>query len=229
MNHRAILTVFLVLLMPLATASPALRGHWSGQVSGQSLAVSFDGQGRGTVDGRPVRYETKGATLWIEDSGDVAIYQFQVSGNQLTVVGGDLPGRVTLQRGSAAARPTQNSPTGSRAELVGRWCKVSSFSANAGGGSQSSACFELRNDGSYSYGAESSLSAQAPGMWGGTSSSSEDAGRWSATPQTITAHSQSGSVTTYRLEKRNHPRNRDPMLCLDGVCYVTHWQKAPWN
>ena len=113
-------------------------------------------------------------------------------------------------------------------ELVGKWCEVKNFSANAGGGSASSSCFELRADCSYVYASERSMSAYAPGMYGGTSSSSNDAGRWSATASSITARSQRGTTTTYRLEKRNHPRNGDPMLCLDGDCYVTYYQKRPW-
>ena len=69
---------------------------------------------------------------------------------------------------------------------------------------------------------------QGHGAWGGTSSSSSDAGRWSATANSITAQSNSGKTTTYSLEKRNHQKTRDPMLCLDGECYVTYWNKAHW-
>jgi hypothetical protein len=30
-------------------------------------------------------------------------------------------------------------------------------------------------------------------------------------------------------EKRNHPKNkRDPMICLNGECYVTFSNKPPW-
>jgi len=60
-------------------------------------------------------------------------------------------------------------------------------------------------------------------MWGGTSSSSGDAGRWSESERSITAQSQTGITSTYQLEKRN----RAPILCLDGECYLTYWQKAP--
>lgn len=216
-----------------AAANPALKGVWSGTASGDAISVVFDGKGGGTANGRRIRYQTQGSMLFVEDAGEVAAYNFAIQGNQLIVVGGAFAQPVTLTRGSANAATPRNAPaagssTGSQAAMVGKWCKVSSFTANAGGGSQSSACFELRGDGSYSYGAESSMSANAPGMWGGTASSSGDAGRWSATERTLTAHSQSGRVSTYQLEKRNHPRNRDPMLCLEGECYVSYWQKAPW-
>lgn len=45
----------------------------------------------------------------------------------------------------------------------------------------------------------------------------------------LTAHSRSGKVASYALEKRNHPKNkRDPMICLDGQCYVTFYNKPAW-
>lgn len=206
-------------------ANPALAGSWSGSVDGQPLAVTFDGRGGGRVDGRPMRYQVNGNTLLVEDQGELAMYQFQVRGNQLLVAGGQLPGTVTLQRGTGHAASVAAAPraSGSPADLVGKWCKSSNFNANVGG-SSSSACFELRADGSYVYGSERSSS----GAYGGTSGSSSDSGRWTATATAITAHSRSGTVSTYQLQKRNHPKNRDPMLCLDGECYVTYWRKNPW-
>ena len=36
-------------------------------------------------------------------------------------------------------------------------------------------------------------------------------------------------VTTYVLEKRNHPKNNEPMLVLDGQAFVTFYQKPPWR
>jgi hypothetical protein len=226
-------TAALAAFCTCAAADPALTGTWSGAVDGQALTVTFDGKGGGRVDGRPIRYQATGAMLMVEDRGEVALYQFQVRGNQLFVAGGQLPGTITLTRGTAgaaqaaaaaAARPAGGSPQ----DLVGKWCKGSNFSANSGGGSSSMACFELRADGSYVYGSERSASAYGGGMWSGTSGSSGDSGRWSATASSITAHSASGRVSTYQLERRNHPKNRDPMLCLDGDCYTTYWRKAPW-
>jgi hypothetical protein len=219
----------------MAWANPALTGAWTALVDGQRVNVTFDGKGGGKVDGRPMRYQVQGSMLVVEDQGEVAMYQFQVQGGQLMVAGGQLPGMVTFSRGTIAAAPQAaqgggggGGGGGGSGELVGKWCKSSSFTANAGGGSQSSSCFELRADGSYVYGSERSASAYGGGMWGGTSGSSGDSGRWTATPSSITAHSRSGQVSTYQLQKRNHPKNRDPMLCLDGECYVTYWRKAPW-
>ena len=51
---------------------------------------------------------------------------------------------------------------------------------------------------------------------------------WSATATSITAYSNTNGTTTFRLEKRNHPKNNDPMLVLDGEAFVSYYQKAPW-
>ena len=45
----------------------------------------------------------------------------------------------------------------------------------------------------------------------------------------LTAQSQRGTVNTFTVEKRNHPKNkRDPMICLDGDCYTTAYNRPPW-
>jgi hypothetical protein len=222
---------------PIAAANPALAGHWHGEIEGQMVRIQFNANGTGVADGVPLRYQTMGRLLLVERNGDVITYGWELKNNQLHVGGGDLPGVLMLKRGQAPASANNgnanasannNSAGGVPRELVGKWCEVKNFNANAGGGSASSSCFELRADGSYVYASERSMSAYAPGMYGGTTSSDSDAGRWSATTGSITARSQKGSNTTYRLEKRNHPRNGDPMLCLNGDCYVTYYQKQPW-
>jgi hypothetical protein len=228
MTVRSLLAAIALGALPaVAVADPALTGTWSATVDGQPLVVTFDGRGGGRADGRPIRYQVQGNVLLVEDQGQLAMYQFQFRGAHLVVAGGQLPGVVTFSRGgaqpssqqAAAASPRGGNP----GELVGKWCKMSSFNANSGG-SQSSACFDLRADGSYTYGAERSSS----NPYGGTSSSSGDAGRWSVSGNAITAHSRSGRASTYQLERRNHPKNRDPMLCLDGECYVTYHRRDPW-
>lgn len=233
-----LLALLFFLLNGHAIANPALAGSWNGSVNGNPVSITLDGNGDGQVDGRSIRYQVMGPALFVEDQGQVVAYQFQLQGNQLLVAGGDLPGVLTLTRGAANMQrpPNAGAMAGTGAvglqasgqELVGKWCKASSFTANAGGGSQSSSCFELRANGTYAYGSERSASAYGGGMYGGTTSSGGDSGRWSAGNGSITAHSDSGTSTTYGLEKRNHPKNRDPMLCLDGECYVTYWKKPPW-
>src|ERR1044072_4333967 len=163
--------------------------------------------------------------LFVQKQGaDTVSYSFDAKPDSLSVSGGDLPGIVTLTRGTAAAeaaaKTARSQPSsqassggGNGQELVGKWCKGSSFTANSGGGSQRMSCFELRPDGTYTYGSQGSMNASAGGMWGGTSSQSGDSGRWSVAGNRITAQSRSGSTNSYTLEKRNHPKNkRDPMI-----------------
>jgi hypothetical protein len=225
----------LYLSLQPAHANPELTGTWRGDIQGQTIVMTVDGKGGGDVDGVPMRYQLVGKLIFIERQGNVIGYSWELRNGQLTVGGGDLPGVLVMQRGAKPDAQTasrgnaqQQPASGVLQELVGKWCEAPSFTANAGGGSQRTTCFELRANGSYLYSSEGSMSANAPGMWGGTSSSSSDAGTWTATPNSITARSQRGTVATYRLEKRNHHKTRDAMLCLDGNCYVTYWQRPRW-
>lgn len=227
----------LLLGSPLALAS-VLTGTWNGELQGQALVLTLGSNGQGNLNGNPIRYQVIGNALLIEEEGEVSAYQFRLQGNQLNVTGGELGATLVLVRGQpvppAGGHAAGNSARAGngigqvRQELVGKWCQASTFLANAGGGSSRSACFELKADGSYVYASESSMDAYGGGMWGGTTSGNSDAGRWSATGHSLTAQSRTGRITTYRMEKRNHPKNRDPMICLDGECYVTYWQKASW-
>jgi hypothetical protein len=221
-------------------ANPGLTGSWNGNIDGTQVNLMVDGKGSGNVDGVPMRYQVLGNMLFVERQGQVIGYQFELRDGKLLVAGGDLPGLLIMSKGSGAAqKPGQQAggqpgqrqaqaQGGIAQELVGKWCLVTNFSANAGGGSSSSTCFQLNPNGTYTYNSERSMSAYAPGMWGGTSSNNSDSGRWSAAGNTITAMSNNGKTTTYQLEKRNHPKTRDAMLCLDGECYVTYFNRPRW-
>ena len=227
-----------IALVTHAHAQSPLLGTWSIAIDGQPLVVTFENGGTGKVNGQPMKWQTFGPLLFVQEQGKQAVsYSFQVQGDKLNVSGGDLNGVATLTRGTAAAdaakkqaavAPAAKGPGtaagGNGQELVGKWCKMSTFSANSGG-SQRSTCFELRADGTYLYQHESSMSATT----GATASQSADAGRWKVAGNQLTAQSRSGSVNTYTLEKRNHPKNkRDPMICLNGECYVTFYNKPAW-
>jgi hypothetical protein len=229
------------LLVAAALAGPTLTGTWSGMADGEALTVTFAAGGMGSANGEPMRWQVMGNLLFVEQGGEVLTYQFEQQGDRLSVAGGGFAAPVVLTRGAAVAKGNSNAAPATAsaakgsaakgsagADLVGKWCKGGAFSAVSGGGSSSMTCFELKADGSYAYEHEGSMSAYAPGVYGGTASQSSDRGQWSATAGTLTARSAQGAVSRYRLEKRNHPKNRDPMLCLDGDCYVTYWQKAPW-
>jgi len=240
----ALAVVLCIAFAAPAFANPALHGTWSAAVEGQPLTVTFEPNGTGTLNGKPMQWQTLMKLLFIQQQGsDTVSYSFDAKGDRLSVSGGDLNGVVTLSRGTAAAeaaaksartpqpssQPSSQASSGNSQDLAGKWCKGSSFTANSGGGSSRMSCIELRPDGSYTYQSQGSMSANASGMWGGTSSQSGDSGRWSVAGNRITAQSRNGQTTSYTLEKRNHPKNRrDPMICLDGDCYTTAYNRPPW-
>lgn len=241
MRHTGLrrgIAAFLFVAGAAFAGGPAITGDWHASVNGQPLALSLAAGGGGSLNGEPIRWSVLGSVLFIEQQGEISAYQFEQQGSRLAVAGGELAAPVTLERGKAAPSspkgsagrqsPAAPASGGRAASLVGKWCEAGSFSAVSGGGASHMGCFELRADGSYRYAYEGSMSAYAPGMYGGTASQSGDQGRWSMKGDTITAQSANGTVTNYRLELRNHPKNRDPMICLDGTCYVTYYQKAPW-
>ena len=122
------------------------------------------------------------------------------------------------------ASPAASEASGVRQELVGKWCYLSNANATNGGGRTSSQCFVLAADGRYEYSGQTDSSNPN----GGASSQTSDRGTWAATDTTITSRSVSGRVSTYRLEKRNHPKNSDPMLVIEGQAYVTYYNKPAW-
>jgi len=219
-----------------AAENPALHGTWSAaSVNGRPLVVVFEAGGKGTINGAPMQWGTLAKGLFISQNGQTAMYGFEIKDGNLRVSGGDLQGIATLTPGraaydAAAKKQEKDSPKtkatggGNGQELVGKWCNLAQMS-NSSGGSSRMECFELRPDGTYVYNYEGSMSAAT----GSTASQSSDAGRWSYNGAQLTAQSRSGRTNTYNLEKRNHPKNkRDPMICLNGQCYVTYYNKPAW-
>lgn len=110
-----------------------------------------------------------------------------------------------------------------RAELVGKWCyasTTSTYSSSAG----SNECFTLNADGTSAYSRESSGSGES----GSYASEQSDRGTWTATETTYTITSQTQGPMTGALDKPNHPRTGDAMLCLDDRCYITYYNRPPW-
>jgi hypothetical protein len=122
------------------------------------------------------------------------VLPFEIRGDVLTLtVNGQ---SVTLNRIKDEA-----GAGGIRPELVGKWCWISVTQALQGA-RQSSRCVTLNPNGTYfCAGMTDSYNPN-----GGATSESSDAGTWTATDTTLTAHSRSGKTTVYTLEKRNHPK-----------------------
>jgi hypothetical protein len=169
------------------------------------------------VDGQPGRYEIRSNQLTLTGGQTRITLPFEVSGDTLTLT----------VNGAAVVMNRVREETGAgsiHAELVGKWCWISIVNAQQGA-RQSSQCITLQPNGTYTYvGAADSYNP-----YGGAASQSADSGVWTATETTLTARSRSGKTTVYTLEKRNHPKNKDPMIVLNGQTFVTFYNKPPWQ
>ncbi|MGE0145098.1 MAG: hypothetical protein AB7I19_16795 [Planctomycetota bacterium] len=158
------------------------------------------------------------------------LYAFPTAGGVRALLALGYPSKLEARRALirsmlGSMRPLAGAKSGgaSPQELCGTWQYFASVTANNGGGSSNEARFTLNPDGTYVYSAENCSTNPFGAAWGNARSR----GRWTATADSITFTDDTGS-TTYGLEKRNHPRNRDPMLVLDGKSFVTVYQKRPW-
>jgi len=228
-----------------ASASPAPKESTSvvGDWQGPKGLVRFAADGSMVMQGEKYRYTIQGSTLTMTAPDGSIPFQYKLAGDTLTLSGAT--GAITLKRLSGAtgagAGAVGRAAGGGKIlpELAGKWCDFGSASGTSGyGGSSRQECFTLFPDGRYQYFYEGSFSAYSnvsptygvqPGVTGMGSSQSSDEGTWTATATTITANSKKQGVTTYTLEKKNHPKTGDAMLCLDGKCFTTALQRPPWR
>jgi hypothetical protein len=132
------------------------------------------------------------------------------------------PGKASEGAKSKSAPDAAVAATGS-GDIAGKWCYMSNIYASTGG-RISNRCFTLNPNGTYEYYGETSSS----GQYGSAASQESDRGTWTATGTTLDANSAKYGKRTYRLEKKNHPKTKDPMLVIEGEAYVTYYQKASW-
>lgn len=204
-----------------------LLGAWS--ANGET--VIFNADKTGTYNGNRFNYSISGNILTTSDNTGTTVFNYSVNGNYLTLVGGGV--NVIMQRGAAASGSqsnTYNKNTGGGIDqsIVGKWCWVNASSTYTSSIS-SSKCIVLNGNGSYEYYAEGSISGYGGGGYGGSASQSSDRGTWKLEGNRIHVQSQAQGYKVYSFEKRNHPKNGDPMIVLDGDTYVTFYQKAPWR
>jgi len=202
--------------------SDRLVGRWQGPAG----IVEIKAGGAMLIQGVNYRYTVQGDTLNLIGNDGSLTVPFRLDDDALTLT---FSGQAVTLKRLAADTANQGTGGGIASELVGKWCYFSSFSANSGGGSMTDECFTLFSNGTYQYHREGSISAYAPGIYGGTASQSDDAGTWRLAGSTVTVVSRSQGTSTYVLEKRNHPKTGDPMVCLDGRCFVTYNQRPPWR
>ncbi len=207
-----------------------LQGFWKSS----EAVIEFKPGSKMTINNGEYEFAVVGATIIVGNDEGQMEFPYKLAGSVLTVWVEDrkvVYTRPTADeiaqwkkgKGRSGEDGTKAGSGGVPQELVGKWCYAASVTAS-GGGRQSNICFTLNADGTYEYYGETSNS----NVYGGSNSQSSDYGRWSATSNSLTAHSNSGKTTTYTLEKKNHPKNGDPMLMVDGDAFVTAYQRRSW-
>lgn len=200
----------------------AILGTWSGY--GETIEFRVDGQCN--YRGQTFTYRIAGNNVVLQTPMGDAMLGYQIINNQLLLTANGQT--VTYTKSGASSVPASGEKARVAQELVGKWCYVNVYS-NSSGGSSTEKCLTLNADGTYEYYGETSRSVNTDAFYGGTNSQSVDRGTWTYDGVRIYYHSQNGRGSgSYQLEKRNHPKNNDPMIVLDGETYVTHYQKAPW-
>ncbi len=211
----------------ITETSENIIGVWSG--SGETIVFKPDGNC--TYLGNTFRYQLNDGYLNIKSAQGTGSFKCVITGNQLTLTGSS--GSVSYIRGASKYDNTSGQPSSVTeqlpTELVGKWCFTNVNNYNEGA-SSSSECVTLNADGTYKYHNESSRSLNTPDLAGGTSSQTDDRGTWYVKADRLYVHSQTIGDASYKLEKRNHPKNvNDPMIVLDGRTFVTAYNKPPWR
>lgn len=166
---------------------------------------------------------------------EARVFAFPTPGGIRALLGLGFPGKLTArarvvtsmlgslrtQRGAAGQ---ETGGAAAAQALAGQWVYFSSFTANNGGGSSNQAVVTLRADGTYDYNAENCSTNPFGAAWGDARST----GTFVVRGDAIVFTPRGEEPVSYRLEKRNHPKNNDPMIVLDGKAFVTATQRRPW-
>lgn len=224
------------------TQQNKIQGTWHNNADGYQMTLILNADGSGEFDGEAIKYIAKDGkfAMTIVAESETLNYSYSLNGNSLTMSGGDLEGPVIFNRAGTATEQSATPSTvqsnnsnsdGKRVaqELVGKWCYVNVNSTNSGG-SSTEQCITLRADGTYEYYGETSRTVNTNAYAGGTNSQNSDRGTWTYDGARVYYSSSVGAGSgSYVLEKKNHPKNNDPMIVLDGTAYVTYYQKSPWR
>ncbi|MCU0325354.1 MAG: hypothetical protein MUF45_08900 [Spirosomaceae bacterium] len=116
----------------------SLVGKWSNTSFGFDMVLVLNADGSGSFDGEKITYSTNASNLIINEGGQKTNYQYSLSGNSLTLSGGDLDQAITFTKDQAitftkgGGVATNNSPTttpnpskpansGNNAAIIGTW------------------------------------------------------------------------------------------------------------
>ena len=212
-----------------------LIGKWTTE----GADIEFKPNGKGIYNGNPFTYTVKGNSLTSTDNTGTNTFSFMFLGESLSMSGAGI--NVVLTRGhkgykaETANNSTANTTAGNNnagggidQSIVGKWCWIKA-SGNTQASSSSSKCINISGNGTYTYSAEGSISGYGGGYYGGSSSQSADSGTWKVVGNKIHVNSRSQGFQILSFEKRNHPKNGDPMIVIDGDTYVTYNQRPSWR
>lgn len=217
-----------VLFFQLAIAQNALIGKW---VSNDGSELIFKNNGKGYLSGEEFNFKSTASTIIASDEyGESLTYNYKINGNKLTVSGGMFYYPVTFIKSTEAEEKSTASNTkgGIDQSIVGKWCWVNVANTSYNNSSSHSRCIVIHPNGTYEYSGESSYSGDGGSYTYGANSQSSDYGTWTVNGNTITINSKSEGKQTLSFQKKNHPKNGDPMIIIDGDAYVTYYKKNPW-
>lgn len=206
------------------STSKNLIGIWSGY----GEVVEFKADGSCMYAGQRFPCTISDEQIFLQSANGQVPISYKVAGDQLSLI---VNGQTFVyKKGNEVATTSKTVPADARGtELEGKWCYVNVTSSYSGG-SSAEQCITLHANGTYEYYEESSRSVSGSSFYGGTNAQGSDRGTWKYDGQRVYYQSQTGKGSgSYLLEKRNHPKTNDPMIVLDGTCYVTQFQRSPWN
>ncbi len=205
-------------------AKNPLVGRWKSDIA----VIEIRANGTVKINDDEFVYKVKNSVITVASDEGVMTFPYELDGDTLVVQVDGEEVVYTRMKGNAGGG-TSSGGMGSGggegsvvAAFVGKWC----YLANLGGTSnyRSDRCFTLYENGTYEFFSEVSSSGAA----GSSVGSNYDTGRWTATRSTITAYSKANGKIVYPIELRNHPKNGDPMIVIDGDAYVTQTQRRSW-
>lgn len=202
--------------------SKEILGLWSGD----GEMIEFKPNGNCMYGGNEYVYKVSQGHIIIDTPAGSVIFQYALDRGTLVLTANGQTSKYTRPDGYEADQSARASTRGQNPrELVGQWCYMKMSTQ-----SQTSRCITLYQDGTYVYAGENSMSVNTPELSGGTSSQNSDKGVWYVEGDRIYYDSPTMGKGSYRLEKRNHPKNvNDPMIVLDGEPYVTATRRSPWR
>jgi hypothetical protein len=222
-----VLSLILVLLtVQIGVSQNTLAGKW---ISSDGSELLLNSNGKGSLAGDAFTYKHTASNLTAyNEYGESITYSYKINGTKLTVSGGDFDYPVTFTRSSAGNTSAAVKNGSTDQSIVGKWCWVNVANTSYNNSSSHSRCIVIHANGTYEYSGESAYSGDGGSYTYGANSQQSDNGTWSLNGNTITIVSQRDGKQVLPFQKKNHPKNGDPMIVIDGDAYVTFYQKNPW-